>query len=156
MTTATITLGGRKFGGISQALTANQDNYILGHLRLSGCMDVLTGNDGKGERTPEKRSEDLLTAILLSGRAHFILAGILTEDGTVWSLESANKNSAMFGDLTDVDEKIAMRTAIVEFIVGFFSFGGPSSEISQKSSSPSARAPLTKSAAHGTSGTSRR
>jgi hypothetical protein len=152
--TETITLDGRKFAGISQALTANQDDYILAHLRLAGAIEVLHDLDGK-ERTKEKRMQDLLTQILLSGRTHHILAGCLTEDGTAWSRASADANAARFAMITDVSEKTSMRTSIVKFVIGFFSSGEPSSKTSQKSSSRSAKVPPTKNAAPSTSGTSR-
>jgi hypothetical protein len=150
----TITLDGRKFTGISQDLTANQDDYILAHLRLAGAIEVLSDLDGV-TRTKEKRAEDLLTQILLSGRTHYILAGCLTEDGKVWSRKEADANAARFAGITDIAEKTAMRSSIVKFVIGFFSLGEPSSETSQKSSSRSEKAPPTKSAAP-ISGTSRR
>jgi len=151
----TITLDGRKFHGITQALTANQDDYILAHLRLAGAIEVLHDLDGI-ERTKEKRAEDLLTRILLSGRTHHILSGCLTEDGKVWSRLEADANATRFAALTETAEKLAMRKSIVEFVIGFFTLGEPSSETSRKSSSRSGKVPPTKSAAPSTSGTSRR
>jgi hypothetical protein len=150
----TITLDGRKFHSISQDLSANQDDYILAHLRLAGAIEVLNDLDGK-KRSKEKRAEDLLTQILLSGRTHNILAGCLTEDEKVWNRQDADANAARFAAITDIDEKTEMRQSIVRFVIGFFSLGEPSSEISPKSSSRSAKVPRTKSAAAATSGTSR-
>ena len=149
-----ITLDGRKFKGISQSLTANQDDYILAHLRLAGAIEVLEDLDGK-KRTLEKRAEDLLTQILFSGRTHHILAGCLTEEGKVWSRQDADANAARFAAITDIPEKTEMRKSIVRFVVGFFTLGEPSSETSRKSSSRSAKVPPTKSAAQATSETSR-
>jgi hypothetical protein len=149
-----INLDGRKFHSITQSLTANQDDYILAHLRLSGAIEVLNDLDGM-KRTQEKRAEDLLTQILLSGRTHHILAGCLTEEGKVWSRSEADANAARFAAITDIDEKTAMRKSIVNFVIGFFSLGEPSSRTSQKSSSRSEKVPLIKSAAP-TSETSRR
>lgn len=152
--TATITLDGRKFTGITQALTANQDNYILGHLRQAGAIEVLSDLDGV-KRTKEQRAEDLLTKILLSGREHFIIAGCYTEEGKVWNRKEADANAARFAEITSAEEKHAMRSSIVALVVGFFMSGEPSSETSQKSSSRSEKVPRTKNAAASTSGTSR-
>jgi hypothetical protein len=149
-----VTLDGRKFHAISQSLAANQDDYILAHLRLAGAIEVLNGIDGV-KRTEEERAEDLLTQILVSGKTHKLLAGMLTEDGKVWSREEADRNAARFAAIRDVDEKIVMRNSIVEFVIGFFRYGAPSSESSRKSSSRSAKVPRTKNAAPSTSGTSR-
>ena len=141
-----ITLDGRSFSGVSQAITASQDDYILAHLRLAGAIDVLSELDGKGPRTREQKAEDLLTRILLSGRKHFILAGCLTETGKKWTREEADRNAAIFADLTDVSEKRAVQSSIVEFVMGFFSSGEPSSKTSQKSSNRRAKVPRTESA----------
>jgi hypothetical protein len=151
----TITLDGRKFTSVSQAITANQDDYILAHLRVAGAIDVLSDLDGI-QRTKEKRAEDLLTQILLSGKTHHILAGLLTEQGRIWTRDEADANAARFSQITSVEEKSAMRSSIMRFIIGFFSLGEPSSETSQKSSSRSAKVPPTKNAAPPASGTSRR
>jgi hypothetical protein len=142
----TITLDGRKFSSITQALTANQDDYILAHLRLAGAIEVLSDLDGV-KRTQEGRAEDLLTRILLSGRTHHILAGCLTEEGKTWSRKEADANAARFAGITDFTEKTAMRSSIVRFVIGFFSLGEPSSETSRKSSSRNAKVPPTKNAA---------
>lgn len=153
MAPATIKLDGRQFSGITQSLTANQDDYILAHLRLAGAIEVLSDLDGM-RRTAEKRAEDLLTHILLSGRAQFILAGCLTEEGKVWSRAEADANAARFSQITDEEEKIAMRSSIVKFVIGFFQLGATSSETSQKSSNPTEPGPATENAARAASETS--
>src|SRR5260370_34748095 len=127
-----ITLDGRKFTGISQALTANQDDYILAHLRLAGAVEVMSDLDGV-VRTDEKRAEDLLTRILLSGKTHHILAGCLTEEGKVWNRKDADANAARFAELTNVAEKTAMRSSIDAIVVDFFGVGAQSSECYAKS-----------------------
>jgi hypothetical protein len=50
---STIKLDGREFHGIT--LTTNQDDYIIGHLSLSGALEVL--GDMHEKRTPKKRDE---------------------------------------------------------------------------------------------------
>jgi len=125
--TDTITLDGRKFQGITQALTVNQDDYILAHLRLAGAVEVMSDPDGV-KRTKEQRAEDLLTRILLSGRAHQILAGCVTEEGKVWNRTEADANAARFGAITDIADKTAMRSSMVQFVIGFFSLGATSQE----------------------------
>lgn len=140
-----ITLDGRKFLGISDALTASQDDYILGHLRKSGALEILQGIDGQ-KRTREQRTEDLLTGILLSGRTHNILAGVFTEEGKTWNRADADANAEKFAQITDIDEKSAMRSGLVGFVIGFFSSGVPLSKTSPKSSNRNATAPRIKSA----------
>jgi hypothetical protein len=150
----TITLDGRKFRQVTEALTASQDDYILAHIRAAGAVEVLSDLDGR-QRSKEKRAEDLLTRILLTGQKHHILAGCLTEEGKAWSRKDADANAERFAAITDVAEKTAMQREIVGFVLGFFTFGEPSSETSQKSSSRSAKVPPTKNEAPSTSETSR-
>lgn len=152
---ASITLDGRKFSGISQSISSNQNDYIQGHVRLAGAVEILSSLDGI-ERTPEKRAEDLLTAILLRGEKAKILAGCLTEEGKVWTRDEADRNAERFDAITDPEEIRAMTSRIVEFVIGFFRLGGRSSENSPRSSSRSGTVPRTKSAARSTSGTSQR
>lgn len=144
-----FSLDGRSFAPVGQSLTASQDDYILGHLRLAGALEVLSGVDGKA-RDATTKAEELLTRILLSGRGPNILAGCLTEEGKKWSREEADRNAAIFSEITDEKEKLAMRGAVVRIVVGFFSFGKPSSETSRKSSSRSEKGRATRSAEAGT------
>lgn len=141
----TLKLDGREFAGVSQALTANQDDYILAHLRLSGAMDILT--EAGGKLSQEEKAEELLTQIMLAGRTSYILAGCLTEVGKKWNRADADKNAAAFREITDDAEKKSMREAIVGVVIGFFSSGEPSSKSSPKSSTKNEKDRRTASAA---------
>ena len=125
-----IRLDGRKFHGITQALAANQDDYILAHLRLAGAIELLNDPDGAA-RAKEKLAEDLITRIYLSGRKNFILACCLTEEGKVWNRDEANRNAARFAALTDQDEKQTMQSLMVGFVITFFAFAAPPSRASR-------------------------
>ncbi|MGH9685287.1 MAG: hypothetical protein ACRD4S_16955 [Candidatus Acidiferrales bacterium] len=149
----TIRLDGREFTGISQALTAAQDDYLLAHLRVAGVIEIL---DSMGNTPREKLSEEMLTRIMLSGETHAILAGALTESGKQWSRAEAERNRAAFAAVTDAAEKTAMRTAIVSFVIGFFGFGEPSSTSSPRSSSPAETARPTANEEAATSASSAR
>jgi hypothetical protein len=150
----TTKLDGRDFKGIDHALTAAQDDYLLAHLRLAGAIEVLAEIGSESKRTIEEKSEDLLTRILLSGRTPFILAGALTEVGKKWIREEANRNAAIFAEITDPKEKLVMRQSIIGFVLGFFTSGGPSKTTSPESSSPNETDRLTESAELATSATS--
>jgi hypothetical protein len=130
-----IELDGRKFHGVTQALSAAQDDYILGHLRRSGAMEILTEADGK-KRPDEKRAELMLTAILLAGETHHIVAGCVTEVGKKWTREEAIRNAEAFAGLTDSEEKRQMRMLIIHLVIAFFGLGARSQAISASSSSP--------------------
>lgn len=136
-----IRLDGRDFEGVSQRVTAAQDDYILYWLGQSGANDVLL-RLATGKRA-EKSAHELLTTIIGSGMANHIVAGILTERGKKWRRDEAERNAVIFADITDTDEKVAMRQCVVEFVIHFFLLGEASSTTSPKSSNPSKADPDT-------------
>lgn len=146
-----LKLDGREFSGITQSLSANQDDYILAHLRKAGALEVL--GDIRVKRTQQQKAEDLLTEILLSGRAHHILAGCLTEVGKKWTRAEADRNAALFAEITDAADKAVMRSSIVSFVIGFFQFGETLPATSRKSSSRNDTGDLTANAEPATSET---
>jgi hypothetical protein len=132
MQTDSITIGGRKFHGVGQELSAAQDDYLIGHIRLAGALDLVLA----ATRDPETTAEALLTQIMISGRSPYILAGCLTEEGKQWTYEEAKHNAEFFAVVTNNDDKLAMRTAMVGFVVGFFQFATAFARTSPKSSRP--------------------
>jgi hypothetical protein len=126
----TIVIAGLTFHGVSQELPAAQDHYLVGQLRLAGCIDFLVQNKG----TPEEAAEGLLTQLLASGRASYVLAGCLTEEGKKWSAASAEVNAEMFDQVKDAASKLAMREALLGFVLGFFQYATASVATSRKSS----------------------
>ena len=141
--TKAITLDGRQFVGLTENITASQEDYIFGHLRQAGAMD-LEGNLGGAERTKEQRAEAMLTKILLSGRKHFIVAGAFTEDGKTWNRVEADANAARFANITSTEEKKAMQSSIVALVIGFFMSGEQSLGTSPASSDSSEKPPRAK------------
>jgi len=150
-----IHIDGRDFEGVSQELSAAQDDYIIGQLRLAGALEILAAPqthapNGLSSR-PQARSaavegpavsaedlaEALLTQILISGRAAQVLAGCLTESGKQWSTQEAEHNAAIFSAVTDAAEKVAMRAQLVGFVLGFFRYATGSAKTSRKSSNRS-------------------
>jgi hypothetical protein len=128
-----ITIDGRKFHGVTQELSAAQDDYIIGQLRLAGAIEILLA----AEKDPqENTAEALLTRIMISGRAPHVLAGCLTEAGKQWTFEEAARNAATFAAVTNNDDKTVMRSAIVGFVVGFFQYATAFVATSRKSLLP--------------------
>ena len=129
----TITIDGREFHGVTQELSAAQDDYLIGQLRLAGALDALLA----AKENPEAQAEWLLTQLMVSGRGPQVLAGCLTEKGKSWTFEEAERNAARFAAITNSRDKLAMREAVVGFVVGFFLYASQSARTSLKSSSPS-------------------
>jgi hypothetical protein len=140
----TITIAGRNFHGVTQELSAAQDDYLMGQLRLAGALDLFiapavqkVGKNIPNSIPPEELAESLLTQILVSGRASHILAGCLTEQEKKWTVEQADRNAEAFAAITGSADKQAMRAALVEFVIGFFRYATASVATSRNSSSRS-------------------
>jgi hypothetical protein len=146
-----IRLCGREFSPIGQSVPARQDDYLMGHLRRAGVIDVILEMK---DAEAEVKSSELLTRILLSGRAPFILAGAPTEVGKKRTREDAERNAEAFAQTSDPGDKATMRSSIVAFVLGFF-LSAPRSSTSSPSSSTTAdpEALPTASAEAGTSET---
>jgi thymidine phosphorylase len=127
----TIKIDGRQFHGVTQELSAAQDDFLIGQLRLAGALELLLAAQKNPE---EQKAEALLTQILVSGRAPQILAGVLTEEGKKWTHEEATRNADVFANITNGEDKQAMRMSIVGFVVGFFQYATAFAKTSQKSS----------------------
>jgi hypothetical protein len=128
-----IMIAGRQFQGVTQELSAAQDDYLIGQLRKAGALElVLSADETKAEQT----AEALLTQIMISGKSPEVLAGVLTEVGKKWTFEDAQKNARIFAEVTDIDSKREMRTATVGFVVGFFQFATAYAKTFRKSSLP--------------------
>jgi len=143
-----LTIGGRTFSPPDQAITAAQDNYLMGYLYRVGVMEIVTdprlGSDEKNKQ--------LLINIMLSGDASNILAAMLTETGKTWTMKDANANAVMFGNVVDEEEKTLMRNALVGFVTSFFRSGEPSSKTSPRSSVEGEEVPATANEEAATSG----
>jgi hypothetical protein len=149
-----IKLAGREFESISQALTANQHDFIGGHLRRAGVIEVLADLGPEKPRNDRERAEHLLTRIMLSGEKPFIVAGCLTEKGKVWSRQEALRNAEIFGQINDENELRLMTQTVVALVTHFFMFGALSSPSSPRSSSRGGKDRPTASEAPATSETS--
>ncbi len=125
-----ITICGRQFHGITQELSAAQDDYLVGQLRLAGALELLLAF----EKQPDQTAEALLTQIMVSGRGPQVLAGCLTEVGKKWTFDEAKRNAETFAAVTEAADKQAMRSATVGFVVGFFQFATAYARTSQRSS----------------------
>lgn len=128
-------LDGREFSGLDRLITAAQNDYLVGHLRLAGSLEVVEALGPKPtELAIDNARIDLVTKIFASGQKSFILAGLLTEDGKKWSRLEADRNAARFDETTDPADLELMTSLIVRAVIDVFSVLG-------KSSSPSDAVP---------------
>jgi hypothetical protein len=145
-------LDGREFESVSQRITAAQNDYLTGHLRLSGVTELfLQLGDNPSEEKLQPIREQFITRILLSGRKSAIIAGYLTEVGKKWTRLEADRNAERFDAITDTDEQALMTSSLAGVVAGFFQYAGKSLASSPRSSNPSDAVPSTESAAPATS-----
>lgn len=121
------TLGGRYFDPAAKQVTFAQRGFVMGTVRANGIDKVIT------------RDGDVLGAILDSGCAAKLLAGLLTEDGRPWTREDALANATHFDGLTEDADIEQLLSALESLLAGFFVNRGSSSTASPTSSAPAAR-----------------
>ncbi len=127
-----ITIDSRQFHGVTnEELSAAQDDYIVGQLRLAGAIEAFFA---AAENPDDANAEALLTQLMVSGRSSQLLAGCLTEVGKRWTIEEAQRNAERFATTTKPEDKTAMRTAIVGFVLCFFQYALQFALTSRKSS----------------------
>lgn len=141
-----LKLDGRTFEGITEGMTARQDDYILTQLRRSGAMDVLAAlpKDATDEQRKDG-SREMFARIVETGRKFKLLAGLLTETGKTWTEAEAERNAARFGDITDTADKMTMNGEIMTLTMNFFLFGAGFSRTSPNYSTAENAAPATES-----------
>lgn len=129
-------LGGRAFGSAAQQPTFAQRGFLMGAVRANG-LDRVIARDG-----------DLLGAILDTGSASKLLAGLLTEDGKPWDRETALANATFFDGLTDEADHDQLLSALEALLAGFFVNREGSSTPSPTSSGRRRKTSAEKRAAH--------
>jgi hypothetical protein len=134
-------LDGREFSGVEHKITAGQNDYLTGHLRVAGALEVLE----RFKSSPDNAREDLITRIYRSGEKPFVIAGLLTETGKKWSRLEADRNAARFDQITDPADLELMTAVVVRAVIDFFEYAEISSR-TPNSSSPNAEVPATESA----------
>ena len=140
----TVLLDGREFSNVSQNITAAQNDYIYVQLNDCGASRLLK-QVADGKRS-DPLAHELLLTILRSGMSSQVLASLLTEKGKKWTRIEADRNAAIFAEITDNEEIIRMRKVIVNFVSAFFQSGEVSSTTSPTSSSQNEKAPAMSSA----------
>lgn len=121
MATKVMVLGGRVFAP-AEGTTFDQDGYLQAVLYTHRLHDTIEAGG------------DLLGAVLASGAASPLLAGLLVEDGQPWTPEGAKANRAFFGALTDPGEKAQLSGMLETLLLDFFVVAGKSSPASPPSS----------------------
>lgn len=138
-------LDGREFSPVDRSITAAQNDFIQSHLTLAGVTDLLvelTQISDEKEREATLRRE-FLTRILVSGQKSFLIAGCFVEVGKKWTRVEANRNAAIFDELTDPDDIATMQTTLALVLLDFFQLAETSSKTFRKSSSPKSGVPAT-------------
>lgn len=129
-----LVLRGRKFVPAGESTTFEQDLYIMDHVRASGVEQIEFTQADRGPKLAAKAEQVVLQAYR-TGQLFHILAGILVEEGKLWSVESANENAKFFAGLNTVADKKAIQGSVVAVILSFFVNEEGSFVISPKSSS---------------------
>lgn len=127
-----ITVQGRKFLAVNDT-TFEQDIYIMQLLEESGLQKLAAEFDITKDDISDVSTKVIVTAFS-TGKLFELVAASVEEIGVVWSVEQAKLNAIFFRQLTDPQDKAALKSSIVAVILGFFVSGLLSSKSSEFSS----------------------
>jgi hypothetical protein len=114
-----LVIRGRTFRPATR-FTTRQRNYLLSQIGRSRLAEL----PGQLAATDEAAGVSLMLTFLGSPVMPELLAGLVVEDGEVWSLETAAANATLFGDVDDPAEQAALDQALLRSVQGFFSSAG--------------------------------
>lgn len=122
MATIILTVSGRTFrsGGPT---TLAHDAYILKRWRAFGLAALapqIERAEPMSTGTLEAEMDRLIADAFESGLLYEIMAGMLVEDGAVWSVAQAANVAAFFGGVTDATEKQAVYDKLSDILTDFF------------------------------------
>lgn len=133
-------IGGRFFEESSAATRSGRhDGWIMVQLEDAKILGATL--KGLAELGNEEGARKLVIETMRSGKFHHIVAGLLVEMETKWSIDAAEKNAEWFAELTNPEDKAAILNAFVAALMDFFLNGAPSSTPSETVSLETPRPP---------------
>ncbi len=121
-----LNIGGRFFSESPAAeRSGRRDGWIMVQLEDAKLLGAVLKDFAS--LANEDAARKLVIETMRSGKFYHIVAGLLVEIETVWSIASAEKNAEWFAELTSPEDKSTIVGAFVAALVDFFSPGGPSS-----------------------------
>lgn len=113
-----IVVEGRTF--VQEPPTFEQEMYIMDQVMESGLDQIgkdLKLTDSDDLTRPVKL---MITHAYRSGKLFHLLGALVTELGTEWTPEQAERNAALFRNTRDPSSKKALHPALVGSIIAFF------------------------------------
>lgn len=126
-----LTLSGRVFRK-ARTTTIDQDAYVMKRMREFGLVEMASTFDPVKDELDDF-SQQLLMAAFETGKLYEVLAGVLIEEGVVWSRAVAKQNAEFFATLTDKDDKAQLFSSIASVLVDFLVYAAVWSKTSLKS-----------------------
>lgn len=128
-----LVIEGRTF--VQEAPTFEQEMYIMQQVMDAGLDQphLKLGIDPK-TKDLERPVKQIIVEAYRSGVIFKLIGSMVTEKGTEWSPEQAERNAALFKNTRDPESKKQLHPALVGAIVAFFQSAASSDEISLISS----------------------
>lgn len=129
----TLTIGDRRF--TQESPTFEQDMFIMEQAVAAGLDEAVIelNPDSNDLETGIKR---LLIQAYQRGALFLLIAAMVTEEGTDWSVEQARRNAEFFRTIRDPKDKDQLHPALVGALLAFFENGVSLRRISSTSSDP--------------------
>jgi hypothetical protein len=128
-------MGGREYEALDE-MTVENDDWYMDQVEQSGLRGFMVE---PGE-TPRQTAERVISKAIFSGRARFLLAGLIVpvENGkaVAWTPEVAATTERHLAGITNDEDKQIMRNEMMSAIIGSFDSGLAFFKTSTPSSPP--------------------
>jgi len=125
-----VVIGGRTFRQAAD-MTFEQELYVMSVVTDAGLHDIET--DDKSEAGMTESVMKVITKAYSSGKLMLLLAALLQEDGTDWSIPMVEANALWFASLKDRESKDTLLQVMTLALLAFFEKGDVVQQISLKS-----------------------
>lgn len=125
-----IVVAGRTFRPTMKT-TFEQDFFVV---ELMSQTSVTKLSAARGDEL-DKVAEEVILNAYRSGNLFRLLAGMTVEEGKKWTIKSAEENAIFFAELSEPEDKDAIREALIGILLSFFVDAEKFSAISRTSSS---------------------
>jgi len=128
-----IIIDGRRFA-VTRMMTAQQEFTLMDILDRADMTRFITNPPDPTDPAMAQFGYLATLRAFRAGVLFDLLATLLVEEGTVWTVESGKQTATLFASLSDAESKQTLREVLVQALVGFFVRETVSDETSSSSS----------------------
>jgi hypothetical protein len=113
-------------------MTVEQDLYVMDLIERMGLTEADLNDLTRGNQPEkEKAARSLILGAYRSGELFKLIGTLMNEDDVEWTPEVSEENAELFATMRDKKVKAKILKNLTMLLLAFFTYGLPSSQISQ-------------------------